>query len=131
MATLKSFGVQVELGTTVFEGLTDVNISGRDTTGIDGTTHSSTAACREFIGGLTDNGTLELTGAFNGAHIGIVYLETNRGTVKPAEVTYSDGSKHNFDVVVAPASVTNPLDDKIEFSVSLKITGAITFTPAP
>jgi hypothetical protein len=55
-------------------------------------------------------------------------LEAQRGTVKSVIITYSDLSTHLFSVVVAPPSITNPLDDKIEFSASLKITGPVTGT---
>jgi hypothetical protein len=121
----KSFGITVTLGGTAIGGLTDVSISGRDVSAIDMTSHSSAGAAREFVGGLIDNGTLELTGNFEGTHPGISYMEANLAETVAAIVTYSDGSTHTFSVIVGAPNVENPLDDKIDFSVSHKITGPI------
>ncbi|GAA5124666.1 hypothetical protein JIN84_12975 [Luteolibacter yonseiensis] len=124
----KSFGITVTIGGTAIGGLTDVNITGRDVTAIDVTNHGSTGNAREFLGGLVDNGTLELTGNFEGTHAGITYLEAHLGEVVDAVVTYSDASTHLFKVIVGPPTTSNPLDDKIEFSASFKISGPITGT---
>ena len=125
---MKSFGVTVTLGGTAIDELTDVQITGRDVTSIETTNYGSTGNAKTFIGGLIDNGTLELTGRFDGTSTGISYMEANAGTVVAAVVTYSDASTHLFSVVVGLPSVTNPLDDATEWTASHKITGAITGT---
>lgn len=123
----KSFGVTVTIGGTAVPGLTDVSISGRDVNNIDVTNHGSTDNAREFIGGLIDNGTLELTGNFDLAAAGLTTIEGYAGQVKATVVTFSDASTASFDVVVGVLNASNPLDDKIEFTMSNKISGAITF----
>ena len=128
MPAIKSFGITVTIGATAITGLTDVKLTGRGVTAIETTSHGSPNNAKEFIGGLIDNGTLELTGNFDGAHAGVTYLEGNLGQVKSVIVTYSDASTHLFSVIVAPPDISPPLDDKVEFSVSLKITGPITGT---
>ncbi len=128
MAGKKSFGITVTLGGTAITGLTDVNVGGRDVAAIDITSHGSTGGAREFTGGLIDNGTLELTGNFSGDNAGITYMEAHLGETVAAVVTYSDASTHLFNCIVGAPAVTNPLDGKIDFSVSCKITGVITGT---
>jgi hypothetical protein len=122
---IRSFGITVTLGATAITGLTDVQISGRDVNDIETTTHGSSGNAKSFIGGLIDNGTLELTGNFSGSHAGIAYMEDALGTVVAAVVTYSDTSTHTFSVVIHPPTVTNGIDGLIEFTASHKITGAI------
>lgn len=124
----KSFGITVTIGAVPITGLTDVNISGRDVTAIDITSHGSAGGAREFLGGLIDNGTLELTGNFEGTHAGITYMEGHLSETVAVVVTYSDASTHLFSAIIGPPNVGNPLDDKIEFTASLKITGPITGT---
>lgn len=123
----KSFGVTVTIGGTAVPGLTDVSISGRDVNNIDVTNHASPDNAREFIGGLIDNGTLELTGNFDLADAGVLTLMGYAGMNKATVVTFSDNTTASFDIVVGVFNVTNPLDDKIEQTVSSKISGAITF----
>ena len=125
---MKSFGVVVTIGGTTIEELTDVQINGRDVTSVETTSHDATAGTKTFVGGLRDNGTLELTGRFDGAHTGVNYMEANAGTVAAVVVTYSDASTHTFSVVVGLPSITNPLDDAAEFTSSHKITGVIAGT---
>ncbi len=124
----KSFGITVTLGGTTIDGLTDVQITGRDVTAIDTTSHQSTGGAREFVGGLIDNGSLELTGNFKGDSAGLTYMEGHLGEVVAAVVTYSDASTHTFSVIVGAPNIDNPLDDKIGWTCSCKITGVIAGT---
>lgn len=124
----KSFGITLTLGGTAIDGLTSVQISGRDVTAIDATSHGSSGNAKEFIGGLIDNGSLELQGNFAGDSAGLTYIEGHIGQVVAAVVTYSDASTHLFSVIVGPPAYDNPQDDKISWSSSNKITGAITGT---
>ena len=128
MAAIRSFGVAVTIGGTAMTGLTDVQITGRDVTAVDTTTHEATGGAKTFVGGLIDNGTLEITGKFDGANAGIGYLEANYGEVAAVVVTYSDASTHTFSVVVGAPNVTNDLDGSVEYSCSSKITGVIAGT---
>lgn len=125
---IKSFGTTVTVGGSAIGGLLDVSVSGRDVTKIDVTSQGSAGNSREFIGGLIDNGSLELTGNYDADNAGQNYLEDNIGEVAAVVVTYSDGSRHNFSAVIGTPNVDGTLDDKVGFSCSLKITGAVTWT---
>lgn len=125
MAGKKSFGITVTLGGTAIPGLTDVNLSGRDVGNAEITSHGSTGGAREFVGTLIDNGSLDLTGNFAGDNAGITYMEAHLGETVAAVVTYSDASTHTFNCIVGAPDVSNPLDGKIDFTVSCKITGVI------
>jgi predicted secreted protein len=131
MAGIKSFGATVKVNTILVGGLTDITPGGVDVTNIDVTAHDSSGGWREFVGGLTDGGTLELTGNYDQDNVGQVELRDERGEVAAIIVTFSDGSTSTFSAVVGGFNLSNPLDDKIEFSCSLKVTGAIVIAAPP
>jgi len=124
MAT-KSFGVSVKVNTILIGELNDVTPGGVDVSNIDTTAHDSTGGWKTFIGGLTDGGSLELSGNYVIANAGQVELRSERGNVAAIVVTFSDTSTSTFSAVVGGFSLSNPLDDKIEFTCSLKVTGPI------
>jgi predicted secreted protein len=128
MAGKKSFGVTVTLGGTTIGGLESVSITGRDVNAVDVTAHDSSGGNREFVGSLIDNGTLELSGNFAGDSAGLTYLEGHLAQTVACVIPYSDASTHTFNCIVGAPSYDNPLDDKIGYSVSCKITGAIAGT---
>jgi len=123
---IKSFGVAVTVNTIAIGGLTDVQPGGVDVTFIDVTAHDSAGGWKEFVGGLTDGGTLELTGNYDAADVGQVELIAERGNSAAVVVTFSDSSTSTFSAIVGGYSLSNPLDDKVEFTCSLKVTGSIT-----
>lgn len=127
MAKIKSFGVAVTVATNAIGGLTDVGISGTEVSFIDTTTHDSTGGYREFVGGLKDGGTLELTGKYDIADTGQVYLRANPGVSAACVVTFSDDSTATFTAIVGGYATSNQLDDAVEFTASLKITGAVVY----
>ncbi len=125
---INSFGIAVTVGGSAVGELTDVSIGGTDVNMIDVTTHGSAGGYREFIGGLKDSGTLEMTGKFVKGDAGQVELRDNPGVASAVVVTFSDGTTAAFDSIIGPYTVSNPLDDAMEFNASVKITGAITYT---
>ena len=129
---MKGFGVAVTVDSNDIGDLTDASIPGIDTTDIDITTHDSTGGWREFLAGLKDGGTLELTGILDLDDTGQAYLAGNVGGAAVAVVlTFSDTSTASFSAYVKNFNNPgNPLDDKVEFSSSLKITGAVTYAAA-
>lgn len=133
MAKIKSFGVTVTVDGNAIGGLTDVSIPEVEVTEIDITSHDSEGGYKEYVGGLKDGGTVTLTGKYNIADTGQAYLADadNQGADAVAVVvTFSDTSTCGFNAIVKGYGATNPLDDAVDFSASLKITGAVTYTAA-
>jgi len=128
MAKIKSFGVRVFVDGVSVGALTDVSISGVDVTFIDLTTHDSPDEHKEFVSGLLDGGTLELSGKFDADNAGQIALQGGAGDIEPFLVIKSDNSGMSFNAVIGGYSTTNPLDDAVEFSASAKISGATTNT---
>ena len=127
MAKIRSYGVAVSVATNDIGGLTDVVPGGADVNFVDMTTHDSEDGWKEFLGGLKDGGTLELTGAFDIADSGQDYLRDNPAVLAACVVTFAGGSTCSFDAIVGGYSTSAPLDDKVEFTCSLKITGPVEY----
>lgn len=127
MATIKSYGVAVSVASNDIGDLTDVVFSGGDVNFVDMTTHDSTGGWKEFLGGLKDGGSLDLTCAFDTADTGQDYLRSNPGGSGAVVVTLSDGATASFTGIIGMAQVSNPLDDKVEMTCSIKVSGAITY----
>lgn len=126
MAKTKSFGTIVTVNATAIGGLTDISLSGAEVPFIDITTHDSTA--KEFVSGLIDNGTLELSGKFNAADTGQDYLRVNTGLSKAFVVTLPNASTISFSAVIGAMNEDIPLEDSVGFSISCKVDGAKTYS---
>lgn len=128
MSGIKSFGGTFKVATKTVGGLTDVNIGGVDVNMIDVTDQASTDGWKEFVGGLKDGGQVELTGNFKSVDDGQSELRGNPGETAAWELTFSNGAKASGNAVIGGYNVTNPLDNKVGFTCSLKITGKTTYT---
>ncbi len=131
MAKIKSFGVTVTVATNLVGGLTDVSIPEVEVTDIETTTHDGTSGYRTFVGGLKDGGVLTLSGLFDIADVGQGYLRNpaNQGGSPVAVlVTFSDDSEAAFNAVVKGCGTSNPLDDNVQFTASLKISGPVEYS---
>jgi len=131
MAKIKSFGVTVTVASNLVGGLTDVSIPEVEVTDIDTTTHDTSGGYRTFVGGLKDGGVLTLSGLFDVADVGQAYLRTpanQGGTAVAVVVTFSDLTTASFNAVVKGCGTSNPLDENVTFTASLKISGAVTYT---
>ena len=126
MAKTKSFGTTVSVGGAAIGGLTDISISGADVPAIDITTHDSTA--KEFVSGLIDWGTLELSGKFDAGNAGQDALRAGLGASAAFVVTLPNASTISFSALIGGVSEEIPLEDAVNFSVSCKITGAKTYS---
>lgn len=124
---IKSYGVGVTVGGNAVGDLTDVSVSGTDVNFVDITTHDSTGGWKEFTSGLKDGGSLDLTGKYKVADTGQAYLFGNPGASASCVVTFSDTSTASFTGIVGGFSTSNPLDDAVEFTCSIKITGAVVY----
>ena len=125
---IKSFGISVTIGGTAIAELTDVSVSGVDVNFIDTTAHDSSGGWKTFLGGLTDPGSIELTGNYKQSDAGQAALVSGRGTNVAVNITFSDATNVTCNAIIGGYNLSNPQDDKVEFTCSLKITGAITIT---
>lgn len=123
---IKSYGVAVTVGGTAVGQLTDVAPGGGDVTFVDTTTHSS-GGWKQYVGGLKDGGTLELTGKYSVSDTGQAALRSGMGTLVACVVTFSDSSTATFDGIIGAYNTSNPLDDATEFTCSIKITDDVVY----
>ncbi len=131
MAKIKSFGVAVTVATNSIGGITDVSIPEVEVTDIDTTTHDTAGGYRTFVGGLKDGGVLTISGLYDIENAGQAYLrnkDNQGGEPVACTVVFSDGSEAEFEAVVKGYGVTNPLDENVTFSASLRISGPVDYT---
>lgn len=130
MAKIKALGVTLTVGGTAVTGLNSITVPESEAPDIDVTTHDSTA--KEFVGGLSDFGTVTLSGKFNAADSGQTYLRTpanQGGDPVPIVITLSDATTITFNAVVKGFGTTvGDVDTAVEFSSSLRISGPVTYT---
>lgn len=110
------------------------SISGPELTAdtIEMTNHStSTSRFREFIQGLRDGGTMTLTGNHVPADTGQVQIPAHfaAGDAEAMTIVFPDGSQWAFSAICTAYKPSDaPVDGKLEFTASFKITGVPTFT---
>lgn len=99
---------------------------------IDVTTHASTGGWREFIPGLLDGGEvtldifIDLSQATQGNSTGLLSEITGR-TVEGFRITWPDATTATFNALVTSWEPGAVVDGALQGSVTLKITGAVTF----
>ena len=126
MAKTKSFGTTVTVATNAIGGLRSIGITGADVPFIDITTHDSVA--KEFVPGLIDSGTIDLEGLIDFSDAGQDHLRSNTGISAAFVVTLPNSETISFNAIIGAMNVDVPLEDGVSFTVSCKITGAITFS---
>jgi hypothetical protein len=92
-----------------------------------------TSLRREKRMGLADEGQLSISGNREPDDLGQIEFRRARGTreKKSFQILYSDGSKDEFDGFCLSFSTSGAVDQVVQFSATVEITGAVTFTPAP
>lgn len=99
---------------------------------IEVTTHASTGGWREFIPGLLDGGEvsldlfIDLGEATQGNSTGILSEITGR-TVEGFRITWPDSTTATFNALVTSWQPGAVVDGALTGSVTLKVTGAVTF----
>lgn len=125
MAKSKSFGTTVSVNAVAITGINDITLSGAEVPFIDITTNDSSA--KEFVAGLIDNGTLELTGKFDNASTGQDYLRSNTGLSKAFLITLPSAATIGFNAVIGAMNETISFEGTVDFSISCKIDGVKTY----
>ena len=133
MAKIKSFGIRVFVGSEEIGGLKSVDLPETEVTDIDLTTHDTSTGFRVYDGGLKDGGTVTIGGAYDIEDAGQDLLRDpdEQGETYSVAVVFSDGSNATFDAVVKGYGITNPLDENLEFTSSLKISGETNYLSVP
>lgn len=110
-----------------------VGLSGMETEDIDVTTMTSEDAFREFVSGLTDGGEIEMDIVYEKDTFDAIFgdLGEQHGTgasdLQDYTVTFPDGSTFVARGYLKSLAVDSPMDDAIEGTASLKISGKPTF----
>lgn len=116
---------------TAVEEVTDITLGGVSIPQID-TTHLMSTS-KEFLAGLKDNGTAEISANFtNGPVQAAVRADADLGTIAPYQIILGGGATPitiDFDAFVTKYDGPNAkVDGKLEIKVSFKITGDITIS---
>ena len=134
MANYDAFGTKLKRGGTAGTAIAQVtNISGpglsADT--LDVTSHDSTNAWREFLGGLKDGGEVSLDLNFDPAGTthknasgGLLY-DFEAGTATTYALVFPDAASTVWSIsaIVTGFEPAAPMDGKLAASVTLKVTG--------
>lgn len=123
----KSTVFSATIGTVLTPIASLTSIGGVDITAddIDVTAHDSTDGYREFIQGLKDGGSVTLEGNFThvASQIGLKTL-LDSGDVVAMKIEFPDAlATWTFSGYVNALSTSAPMEDKISFSASVKVTG--------
>ena len=133
---ISGFGTKFNWNTVEIAEAT--NITGPSQSGdmIDVTSHDSPSAFREFVAGLRNGGDISIEGNFIKGDPGQIAMHTDfQAGTKRAWIIKLPGwvggvpQISGFGFVTA-FDLTYPLEDKIGFSATVKVTGIPTLTPA-
>ena len=130
MAGVFSNGANFALGGTTVSELTSISFPGISADSIDVTTHNNSDKFREFIKGLSDGGEITIEGNMDYTDYDTVYASAITTSLYSATVTLpTSPSESQFlaNVFVSGLEGDAPVDDKINFSATLKVTGKPVF----
>ena len=96
---------------------------------IDITTLENQSGYREYILGLRDAGSLSLTLNYEKAGYQTLLDMYDADQLYEWRITLPDASTFEFSGYVMELPLTIPVDDKISFDCTIRVTGAPTFTP--
>lgn len=120
-------GSSFVLGTnTTITELTAINGVNMTADSIDVTTHDSSNSYREFIQGLRDGGEISVEGNFTTASSASIYTQFNTTSLISATInlpTTPSASQWLANVFSTGFDTSAPMDDKIPFAATFKVTG--------
>jgi predicted secreted protein len=139
-AAINAYGTLLQLGdgagpevfTTVGE-VTDISGPSGEKETIEVTNHSSPDGYKEYIGGLKDGGEVSFDINFvpDDPQSQALLDEFEAATTANWQLLFPEGSKIGFAGFLTGFEFSAPVDDKLGASLTLKVTGSITLTPAP
>lgn len=122
---IRTFGALLSVDGTPIGGRTTVSRSGGSVNNIETTDHDSVDGRKTFIGGLIDEGSLNLEYNFAIADAGQVKIRSMTGMTKEFVFELSDGTTITCDAIIGVESEPAPIDDVVKSSVDIKITGSV------
>jgi predicted secreted protein len=120
------YGGTFKLGTTTVSELTSIKPPSYEADDIEVTTHNSSDRFKEYIKGLIDAGEVEIEGNFSYTDYATVYSAMITSSLYSVTITLpTTPSRTQFlcNGFVTGLECEDPVDDKIEFSATLKISG--------
>lgn len=121
-----AFGTIFKLGSTTVGNLNSVSGPEFSADTIDVTTHDSEDAYREFIQGLRDGGEISVEGDLTTTNSSDVLEQFNTTSVVTATIdlpTTPSVSRFTASVICTAFSTEAPIDDRIPFSSTFKVSG--------
>ncbi len=102
--------------------ITGLDLSADD---VDVTAHDSADGYREFVQGLRDGGTVSIEGNFTGVASQEALKDLfDSGEVVAMEIGFPDAfAEWQFNGYVNALSTDAPMDDKVSFSATIKVSG--------
>lgn len=100
---------------------------------IETTHHATTDGIRTFVGGLVDTGEASLEVNYDVAGTEHVFLRdaalSANDTATNFRITYSDSANttETFAAIVTGFEASSPIDDRITATITLKVSGDITY----
>jgi len=119
--------------TAGISGIKDITLSGLECDAIDVTDMDSTGRRREYVPGLIEPGEITFTVNFEDGLYDTVLDKMGGGTAAAAEtwtVTFPDDSTYACSGFLSKAGSATPHDGGITFDMTIKLSGAETFTTA-
>ena len=123
-------GANFALGSTTVSELTNISFPNISADSIDVTTHNNTDKFREFIKGLSDGGEITIEGNMDYTDYNTIYVASVTTSIYSATVTVPTSPSESqwlANVFVTGLEGDAPVEDKINFNATLKVTGKPTF----
>jgi predicted secreted protein len=113
--------------------ITKFDVSGRKRDSIDVSSCDSANAFREFIPGMADNGELGIDLVYDGSSGGSAQVLDTAYESKVAQtwtITWPDGSTFAASGFITNLGTPGSYDKEVTQTITIKITGQATYTPA-
>lgn len=132
MAKFSAYGCILKRGATTIAQVRDITGPGLSLDTLDVTTHDSTDAWREFVGGLKDGGevSLELVWDPDNASQTLLRTDLDGRTISSWSITFVDPTPAvvTFNALVTAFDPSAPVEDELTVSATLKVTGEPVFS---
>jgi predicted secreted protein len=137
MPGLWGFGTQLEQGDgatpevfTPIANITNISLPAPAVDTYDVTSHDSPTRYREFVNGLIDAGEVSCDINYDPEEHDTIMSGIAASEVGNFRITFPSGAQWAFAAVITGFEASVPIDDKMSGSLTFKVSGAVTATPA-